>query len=53
MMSKKLKKFFKTEKGKQLLKSNLEKLLEDLKKEEGWFSEEEDEYWEKIRILNV
>lgn len=48
-MSKSLKKFYKTEEGKHLLESNLKKLLEDLKKEEGWFSREEDEYWQKIR----
>ena len=47
-MTENLKKFYETEKGKHLLKSNLEKLLEDLEKEEGWFSKEEDVYWEKI-----
>ena len=47
-MSKSLKRFYKTENGKQLLKSNLEKLLKDLEKEENWFSKEEDIYWEKI-----
>ena len=48
-MSKKLEKFYKTEVGKKILEENLKNLYKDFKNKKGWFSPEEDEYWNKFR----
>ena len=49
-MSKKLEKFYKTEEGKEILEENLKNLYKDLKNEKGWFSPEEDEYWNSLYV---
>ena len=48
IMARKLKKFYKSKEGKKLLKENLKEIEEEQKNKTGWFSKEEDEYWEGI-----
>jgi hypothetical protein len=48
MMSRKLKKFYRSKEGKKMLEENLKKIEWELKNKIGWFSKEEDEYWEGI-----
>ena len=50
IMSRRLKKFYKSKEGLKMLKDNLETILEEQKNETGWFSKEEDEYWKDIEI---
>lgn len=48
-MTEDLEEFYKTRKGKKILKANLKELHKDFKEKKGWFSPEEDEYWSKLR----
>jgi hypothetical protein len=49
-LSRRLKKFYKTKEGKKLLKDNLKEIEEEQRTGTGWFSKEEDEYWEEFNL---
>ena len=47
-MSRKLKKFLKTQEGKEMLEANRKQIDEEHRTKTGWFSKEEDEYWDMV-----